>query len=302
MSLRISVIIPSYESAAWIEETLESITRQTYPADHVQVIVVDDASHDDSAKVARRFLERQRVRSAIVEHSENRGPAAARNSGLRVATGDFVQFLDADDRLAPHKLALQAECAASADEAIGVVYSSWQYLSSRDGAWETSGPLQEPFVDDDPVLGILAQPTFWFLGPTLIRRSELERLRGFVEKRGLGEDVEPLLRLAMAGVRFRAARSATATLFYRQWSNSLSRAYVVNAEAAQGLLDTLRRAEEFLRARNPNRELSADARAILAERYARWTAFFEQREAETQDRSTSWLERLGLSRPIAEWR
>jgi glycosyltransferase involved in cell wall biosynthesis len=302
MAVRVSVVIPTYESEDFIEDALESVIRQTYSSNHLEVIVVDDASHDDSAQVARRFLERQRVRSAIVEHSDNRGPAAARNSGLRVATGDFVQFLDADDRLAPHKLALQAECAAGSDEAIGVVYSSWHYLSLKDGAWETSGPIQEPFVDDDPVLGILAQPTFWFLGPTLIRRSELERLQGFVEKRSLGEDVEPLLRLAMAGVRFRAARSATATLFYRQRPNSLSRAYVVNAEAAQHLLDTLRRAEEFLRARDPSGELSADARAILAERYARWTAFFEQRGAETSDRGTSWLERLGLSRPIAEWR
>lgn len=97
----VSIIVPCYNAAAWLPATLESALAQTWP--RVEVIVVDDGSRDDSLAVARSF----EARGVHVEAIANSGAAAARNRGLAIARGDYLQFLDADDLLAPDKLARQ---------------------------------------------------------------------------------------------------------------------------------------------------------------------------------------------------
>ena len=97
----VSIIVPCYNAARWLPATLESALAQTWP--HVEIIVVDDGSTDDSLTVARSFS----GRGVRVELIPNSGAAAARNRGLALARGDFLQFLDADDLLAPDKLEKQ---------------------------------------------------------------------------------------------------------------------------------------------------------------------------------------------------
>ena len=91
MTAKVSVIIPCYNAARYVGETLESVQRQTWP--NLEIIVVDDGSTDDSARIVETFagLDLTLVRQA------NRGQTAALNVGLARATGDFVQYLDADD-------------------------------------------------------------------------------------------------------------------------------------------------------------------------------------------------------------
>jgi GT2 family glycosyltransferase len=98
---RVSVIIPAYNAAAFLPATLRSIFAQSSPPG--EIIVVDDGSTDDTIAVARSFGVR-------VIALTNGGPSAARNAGMRAATGEYVAFLDADDLWAPEKLAMQ--CAA----------------------------------------------------------------------------------------------------------------------------------------------------------------------------------------------
>jgi glycosyltransferase involved in cell wall biosynthesis len=97
----VSIIIPAYNAAQWLAETLESALAQTYA--EKEIIVIDDGSRDGTADVARTFS----GRGVRVVTQPNRGAAAARNHGLRLATGDFIQYLDADDLLAPDKIAAQ---------------------------------------------------------------------------------------------------------------------------------------------------------------------------------------------------
>lgn len=94
-SPRVSVIIPCYRHAHFLGGAIESGLAQTYP--NVEVVVVDDGSPDDTAQVAARYP----VRCA---RQENRGLSAARNTGLRVSSGEFLVFLDADDRLLPNAI------------------------------------------------------------------------------------------------------------------------------------------------------------------------------------------------------
>jgi glycosyltransferase involved in cell wall biosynthesis len=98
--MRISVVIPTYNSGPLLEEAVESVLAQTVPA--AEVIVVDDGSLDDTAARMQRYRDR-------VEYirQPNRRVAAARNTGLARATGDLVAFLDADDVWHPEKLARQ---------------------------------------------------------------------------------------------------------------------------------------------------------------------------------------------------
>src|SRR5688572_32861418 len=93
----ISVVIPCYNQAHFLGDAIGSVQAQTV-AD-VDIIVVDDGSTDDSAEVARRL-------GARVVSQPNQGQGAARNHGLRYATGEYLVFLDSDDRLLPHAFEL----------------------------------------------------------------------------------------------------------------------------------------------------------------------------------------------------
>ena len=102
----ISILIPAYNSEKWIAETLESARAQTWP--NKEVIVVDDGSTDRTLLIARRF-ESPWVK---VLSQPNRGASAARNAAFGLSQGDYIQWLDADDLLAPEKLAQQMKVAA----------------------------------------------------------------------------------------------------------------------------------------------------------------------------------------------
>jgi glycosyltransferase involved in cell wall biosynthesis len=97
----ISILVPAYNAERYLAETLKSALRQTWP--RTEIIVVDDGSTDATQAVARRFESRQ-VKVVVKRHS---GQTATLNCALAEAQGEFVQYLDADDLLAPTKLAVQ---------------------------------------------------------------------------------------------------------------------------------------------------------------------------------------------------
>lgn len=110
MSALVSILIPAHNSAPWLAATLESALAQTWP--DKEIIVVDDGSSDDSAAIARRY----EPRGVRVLTQTNQGAAAARNTALAHARGDYVQFLDADDLLAPDKIERQVRRLQSAGD------------------------------------------------------------------------------------------------------------------------------------------------------------------------------------------
>jgi len=116
MSL-VSVVIPTYNRAAYIGEAIRSVLAQTYPS--VEIIVADDGSTDNTQQVVADFGD-----SVTYVPLPHRGqPAATRNGGLRVARGDFVAFLDSDDLFFPDKLVTQVAAFGAHPEA-GLVYSN----------------------------------------------------------------------------------------------------------------------------------------------------------------------------------
>jgi len=276
---------------------LESVVNQTYPMDSLEILVIDDASPDDSADIARRFLAQHKVKSRVFSREKNGGAPASRNTGWKMATGDWIQFLDQDDLLSPHKIELQAQVASKSEDNVAVVYSNWQHLTLENDKWQPSGPVRAPFVDDDPLVKILEQTDFGYVGPTLIRRSFMERLGGFDEKPNLGEDINLMLRLAMAGGQFREARSEKVAFLYRQSPNSLWRTYIKNIEPMRNLLHGIHGAEEFLRNQSPDRSLSEPARHALAYRYSRFVDFYLQHDRESYDLVIGWLKGMNFNGP-----
>ena len=97
----VSILIPCHNAGRFVRATLESAFAQSWP--QCEVILVDDGSTDDSVRVAREF----ESRGLRLLTQPNRGAAAARNAALRAATGEFIQFLDADDLISPDKIAAQ---------------------------------------------------------------------------------------------------------------------------------------------------------------------------------------------------
>ena len=92
----VSIIIPCYNGAKFISKTLESVCSQTYK--NWEAIVVNDGSTDDSAEVLNKWKERDT--KILIVKQENQGLSSARNSGIKIAKGDFIYFLDADDLIA----------------------------------------------------------------------------------------------------------------------------------------------------------------------------------------------------------
>ena len=96
--LKISIIIPVYNVSLFIERCLLSVVEQRHEA--LEVILVDDASPDDSMEKARRFLSGYpKLDYKIVTHPQNKGLSAARNTGVKHSTGAYLYFLDSDDAL-----------------------------------------------------------------------------------------------------------------------------------------------------------------------------------------------------------
>ncbi len=131
MELLVSIIIPCYNSASTIRETLDSVCRQTWES--IEVILVDDASQDNTADVAEAY-EDDRVR---VIRSEHVGACKARNFGIHEAGGAYLQFLDADDTLDSHKIELQLKALSGGQREHAVAYGPW---------WEFSNEYPSPTV------------------------------------------------------------------------------------------------------------------------------------------------------------
>jgi glycosyltransferase involved in cell wall biosynthesis len=215
----VAIVIPAYNSAAWVEETLASVLAQTAGSAVAEVAVVDDGSTDGTAEVARRWLADTPLRWRVLRQP-NRGPGAARNAGLRATTAPWVQFLDADDLLDPHKIEIQLAAARTADPETALVHSAWQRFGLLDPRWE-SGRV-ETFRPDADVLTDLLYASAIATGSQLFSRLWLDRVGGYDERFRYGEDYDLYFRLLFAGGKFVLVDADRPLFFYRRHGPSLS--------------------------------------------------------------------------------
>jgi glycosyltransferase involved in cell wall biosynthesis len=115
----VSILIPAYNAEEWIGYTLQSAISQTWP--RKEIIIVDDGSKDRTAQVARGFASKE----VAVVSVRNQGAAAARNRALQLCQGDYIQWLDADDLLAPDKIERQLAALPELDSRRILLSSPW---------------------------------------------------------------------------------------------------------------------------------------------------------------------------------
>ena len=122
--MKISIITPCYNAAPYIANTIQSVQNQTIS--DWEMIIVDDGSSDNSVEIIQKIIA-QDSRIKLIQ-KENGGSASARNMGLSVAQGEFIQFLDADDTISLDKLELQSNILEQ--KKMDVVYSDFRIVNS----------------------------------------------------------------------------------------------------------------------------------------------------------------------------
>jgi glycosyltransferase involved in cell wall biosynthesis len=175
MQRTVSVVIPAYNAEPYIRHALRSAILQTYPA--LEIIVIDDGSSDGTAATAEAMGEQaaEHGHTLHVVRQSNSGPAGARNTGLALAKGTYVGFLDADDTWDPNKITLQA-LELDRDHDLDVSFSWWRVIEEA-GGW--TGRVRKPRTARPRFADLCVQNA---LGPTstaLVRRQAIEAVGGF---------------------------------------------------------------------------------------------------------------------------
>jgi glycosyltransferase involved in cell wall biosynthesis len=188
-SRRVSVVVPTFNRAELIQETIESVLRQTTPAH--EIIVVDDGSTDSTCAVVRAYGDR-----VVLLSDDHRSAAAARNRGLARATGDWIAFLDSDDIWTPTKLEKQLEYLDRHPQC-GCVHTGYYEF----GDHERVVPAASIFVSGDYRVEYLLFAAGWICTSTaLVRRSIPVRFREWAGNGG--EDIIFFGDLLRAGIQF----------------------------------------------------------------------------------------------------
>ncbi len=191
----ISVIVPTYNHSAFLERSVSSVLAQTYP--HFEVIIIDDGSQDDTPDlVSSLWAAESRV---TYLRQENKGLGAARNKGLSLAKGDFIQFLDSDDFIATRKFEAQIHIFDQ-EESVDIVYSDYAHVG---GDQMHVGEVSAPLAPGESPVSRLIRENFMPVHSPLVRRGVLVREGGFDEHRTITEDWDLWLRLACRGYSFR---------------------------------------------------------------------------------------------------
>lgn len=254
----VSVVIPNFNGEAFVTDAVNSALFQSH--DQIEVIVVDDGSSDASLNVLARFGE-----AISVISGPNHGACAARNQGLRLAKGKWVQFLDADDLLHCRKVERQlahakrlpervlSVCLGESNLGSGFLHSQYQRLLN---------PGRDPV--DFLISGVLQTSA------PLHRRIDLLAVGGFDESLPCAQEYDLHLRLACSGVRLSQLRETLFTVRHREGSVSSNSAEVLRQKRT-----ILNRARTLLLEQG---ELTSSRVLALAVELAR---------------SGQWLERLG---------
>jgi glycosyltransferase involved in cell wall biosynthesis len=250
----VSVVISCYNHEHYINEAIESVLAQTYPS--FEIIVVDDGSTDKSWDVARSFSEVQCVRQ------RNAGtPAATRNRGLQESRGDYVVFLDGDDRLLPDALEIglrhlreHPDCAFAAGRC--------QAMNNE----QKCLTIQPPTTESDHYRALLERNYILTPGSVMFRRDMVNELNGFNASPAIkgSDDYDMYLRVAS---RWPVCYHEGMVLEYRRHENNLSK----NPERMLVSSLTVLRAQHDCVKQNPSHK-EACAKGI-----AFWQEFYGQK-------------------------
>jgi len=232
---RVSVVIPCFNQGEYLDEAVESVLGQTF--DDFEVLVVNDGSTDEFT--ARLLAGYRRPRTRVI-HTENRGLAEARNTGIREALGEYILPLDADDRIGPEYLE-QGVAVLDQQPDTGIVYCRAETFGARSGPWSAPAYSLRRML-----LGNL------IFCSALFRREDWERVGGYNRNMAVGwEDWD--FWLSIIGLDRKVVRIPETHFFYR-----------VKQVSMASCMDAAKKTEMHLRVmRNHPALFSEGARPLL---------------------------------------
>jgi beta-1,4-mannosyltransferase len=183
---KVSVVIPVYNRATPVRRAIESVLRQTYQ--NFEIIVVDDASSDHSVESVRSISD---PRLTVICHDRNRGGSAARNTGIRASSGEYVAFLDSDDEWLPDKIQRQLAVFGRSDDRLALVYTGANRV--YENQWTE---IHRPRRHDNVARALLLDNVVGETSVGMVRRGVLNELSGFDETLPARQDVDLWLRIA----------------------------------------------------------------------------------------------------------
>ena len=258
----VSVIIPLYNSEAYISETLDSVLNQTW--ENVETIIVDDSSTDESFNIANKY-KNQFPEKIKVYTNPGKGACAARNYGFKQSLGEYIQYLDADDILSSNKIEKQVLVLHNETDKIAVC-ETWHFFNTIDKATNT----------DKPYLIAVNQPEDFFiqlwggktLPPNMVQtsawltpRSLIKQNGGWNENLHKDQDGEFFARIALnsKGIIY----VPDIKNYYRQHISSKNIAGQKQRKHLESNLEAAQLKEKYLFERNQ----SEDAKLAMATQY-----------------------------------
>jgi glycosyltransferase involved in cell wall biosynthesis len=289
----VSILIPAYNAQATIAYTLRSALAQTWP--RKEIIVVDDGSRDETPTILRAF----ESENVLVVRQSNQGAAAARNKAYSASSGDFVQWLDADDLLAPDKIALQMEAMAEPARDRALLSCAWgRFLYRNSHAKFVPTPLWCDLSPEEWLVRQMEHNVYMQTATWLVSRK-IADAAGPWDTRLLGDDDgEYFSRVLLAsdGTRF----VPNARVYYRQTGAS-SLSYIGHSDRkrdAQWLSMVLH--IKYLR----SIEDSQRVRAACITYLQNWMVYFYPERADLFEQAQMLAKELGgaLEAPSLSWK
>lgn len=185
---RVSIVIPCYNSAELISETLDCAVEQDY--ENKEIIVIDDGSTDNSPEIVKSYGSQ-----ITLVTQENAGVSAARNHGIKIATGDYLQFLDSDDLILPGKIRQNIERLTESEGDCTIA----EYKVLKNG--QTNAPLSQRSPESYDSIEEYMMYTSPLIGRCLYNTDLVRRVGGFDSFRR-GEDHLFQFKLLAAGARY----------------------------------------------------------------------------------------------------
>ncbi|UOA10199.1 glycosyltransferase family 2 protein [Methylobacter sp. S3L5C] len=293
MSHLVSILIPAYNAEKWVAETITSALSQTWP--NKEIIIVNDGSTDDTLSVAKSF-ESKYVK---VVTQENSGASSARNKALSFAQGDYIQWLDADDLLAPDKISKQMKVAETGHKNLQLLSSAYGVFHYRinkarftpNGIWRDLSPIDwitENFTDGKAYM----VPAAW-----LISRKLTDEAGFWDERLSLNDDGEYICRVVLSSEAVKFV--STAKSYYRSTGfTQLSRD--TSEKGIQSLLLSLKLSIQHLRSFEDNERTRKLSVALLQ----MYSQFFLTENPELLEEINVLAFELGgqFTPPILKWK
>ena len=274
----VSILVPAHNAARWIDETLRSAIGQTWS--RKEIIIVDDGSSDNTASVVRPH----ECSFVKLVAQENQGAARARNRALSLAQGDYIQWLDADDLLAPDKVARQMEAALEASPRILFSSSFATFSVDPSRASFSPGPLWKDLSPAEWIAQKFANNS-WLNPAVWLVSRELTGVAGaWNPELSLDDDGEYFCRVVAASEFVRFVPEARS--YYRRW-NAASLSRGSSKEARRSLLKSLKLSVGHLLRLEDSERTREAARSYLqvwmADFYADETGLLDELQAFAKD-------------------